>query len=98
MSSITGEKGIWIPIQFWDEGEEKRDHKSEDVRGEKLLELEVEVDDVDEDVEVERPVHGPRCVMEKVWKKLEKIGLVVQGKRQHVEKVKDLDNGNDGDL
>lgn len=74
---------MWIPMQFWDEGVEERGRTSEDVRGEKVLELEVE----DEDVEDEMQLHGARCVMERVWRNLEKIGLVVQRKRQHVDKV-----------
>lgn len=103
LSSITGEKGIWIPVEFWDEGEDvdiRRGSGSGNVGGAKALELELELEPEleDEDVEMEMEVYGIRDVLERVWRKAEQIGLVVQRKKQPMEKVKELDNRHDGDL
>lgn len=96
---------MWIPIEFWDEGDEvgkERGPRGGDVRGEKALEVEVEVE-VDEDVgmEMEMVMDGMKDMAGWVWRKLEKIGLVVQSKRQDIDdmdEIKEPDNGYDGDL
>ena len=85
---------MWIPIEFWDEEDQKRGHKGEDVRGEKVLELEVE----DDEVEAEGEVHGLRYIVGRVWRNLEKTGSLMQRTWQHMENTKELDNEHDGDL
>ena len=87
-----------MPLEFWDDGDEvdqDRGLKSGDVRGEKALE-ELELDD--EDVEMEKSVYGMKNVLARVWRKLENIGLIMQTKRQQLQKAKELDDGHDGDL
>ena len=39
-----------------------------------------------------------RDVLERVWRKLERIGLVVQKTKQQTRKAKEPDTGHDGDL
>lgn len=99
LSGITGEKGMWIPVGIWDGGDEvdgERGREVGDVRGGKGLVLGLE--DGVEGVEGDGGVFGVRDVVERVWKRLEKIGLVVQRGRHRVDKVKELDGGHDGDL
>ncbi len=109
LSSVTGEKGIWIPVEFWDDGDEVGEYRrprSGDVRGEKVVEVEleaelqveVEVGVEDEDAEMEMEVYGVRDVLEGWWRNLEKVGLVVQRKFRRMEKVRKLGDGHDGDL
>ena len=85
---------MWIPIELWDEEDKKRGHKSEDVRGEKVLGLEVE----DDEVEAEGEVHGLRYIIGRVWRNLEKTGSLMQRTWQHMENTKELDKEHDGDL
>ncbi|KAF6220867.1 hypothetical protein HO133_002547 [Letharia lupina] len=111
LSGITGEKGMWIPVGIWDGGDEVdggRGREIGDVRGGEglVLGLEDGVEGVEGDggvfgvegVEGDGGVFGVRDVVERVWKRLEKIGLVVQRGRHRVDKVKELDGGHDGDL
>lgn len=97
---------MWIPIEHCDGGDEvdgKRGSKIGDVRGERTLEMWLEdMDvDVDADVDVEDDDvvgYGVRGFVDRVWRELEKIGLVLERKKQQMEKVKELENGHDGDL
>lgn len=109
LSGVTGEKGIWIPVEFWDGGDgrdggDERDGKqspgSENVKGKKALEAELEAVSVDEDgeMEMEMEAYGRRGVVERIWKELEKLGSVVQRKMEQMQKVKELGDGHDGDL
>lgn len=101
---MTGEKGIWVPVEFWDEveGVDERGSGSEGMRGEKALEgegeAEGEVGVEDGDEGMESRMYGMKDVLERVWRKLERIGLVVQKGEQQMRKIKQLDKGHDGDL
>lgn len=90
---------MWIPVEFWDDGDEvdeKRGWRRADVRRGRALEAELGEEDAD--VEMEMEVYGIRDVLEGWWRRLEKVGLVVQRKFWELEKFKELDDGHDGDL
>lgn len=102
---------MWIPLEFWDEGGDgvrgEGGPRGGDVRGEKVLEeaeledeLALEYGDGDGDGEMEMEVYGVRDMLQWVWRKVEKIGLLVQREKQQVGKCKELDDddGHDGDL
>ncbi len=98
---MIGEKGLWIPDEFWDDGDEvggERSPREEDVRGENVAERVWEVELEDEDEEIKTSLYGMKDVLARVWKKLEEIGLVVQRKEQEIENTNELDDGHDGDL
>lgn len=105
LSGVTGERGMWVPVQFWDGGDEGdgKGVRGGDVRGEKVLvaDFEAELEEKeDEDVELQGKIegYGVRDVLERVWKTVEKIGTVVRRRKQRMERDKELDNGHDGDL
>lgn len=105
LSGVTGEKGMWIPAEFWD-GEEQR--------GERVVVVEVEGEVEGEDVQDEEGEEGEeeevgegeigvqacgvRDVVGRVWRNLQRIGLVGRRERERVGKEKELDNGHGGDL
>ena len=94
-----------MPAEFWDEsGEEDKERVagSEDLRGEKVMDWEREVDldleDDDEDVNWEASVFGVRDALARVWRNLEEKSSVVWRKPQRQGKARVLDDGHDGDL
>ena len=106
-SYITGEQGIWMPADLWDDEDEvgTEPHPGVvSVRGEKALEWDDEVQLADEGVAMHTTVYGMsvdgiRDVLARVWRKLEKASSVVQGTTEKAaEKARELDDGHDGDL
>ena len=106
-SYITGEQGIWMPADLWDDEDEvgtEADSGVVGVRGEKALEWDEEVQLADETVATHRnvygmSVHGMRDVLARVWRKLEKASPGVQRTtKKAAEKARKLDDGHDGDL
>lgn len=107
LSCITGEKGIWMPAEFWDEGdgvEKERGAESGGLRGEKEVNWErdvgLDLEDEHGDVygKMESTVYGARDAIVRVWRDLERAGLVAWRKAQRLGKAGELDDGHDGDL
>lgn len=87
---------MWIPAEFCDGGE-GGSGKGGDVRGERVLEVGLE----DEDLKGEGDWgmgFGVRVVVGWVWSGVERAGLVLQRGMKRVGKVQELDDGHDGDL
>ena len=106
-SWITGEQGIWMPADLWDDEDEvgtEADPEVVGVRGEKALEWDEELQLADEVVATHRnvygmSVYGMKDVLARVWRKLEKASLGVQRTtRKAAEKAGNSDDGHDGDL
>lgn len=106
-SYITGEQGIWMPADLWDDEDKvgtEADSGVVGVRGEKALEWNEEVHLADETVATHRNVYGMsmdgmRDVLARVWRKVEKARSGVQRTtKKAAEKARNLDDGHDGDL
>ena len=106
-SRITGEQGIWMPADLWDDEDAvgtEPDPGVVSVRGEKALEWDEEVQLADEDVVTHRTVYGMsvdgmRDVLARVWRKLEKASSIVQRTtKKAAYKARLLEDGHDGDL
>lgn len=98
---------MWMPVEVLDGGDVSGEKEGEkEVEEEKVLEVEVqgevevefEDEDEDEDVGMEKSAYGIKDVFERVWRKMEKVGLVAQRKKQQRGKAKELDDEHDGDL
>ena len=96
-----------MPADLWDDEDEvgtEPDPGVVNVRGEKALEWDEEVQLADEDVARHMTVYGMsvdgmRDLVVRVWRKLEKVSSVVQRtSKKAAEKARDLDDGHDGDL
>ena len=93
---------MWIPVEFWDGGDEVGGRWKDDggdVRGEKVVEVvEVEGEDVEvEEGEVDVEAYGLRGVIEVIWRKLERTGLIMQWGEQRLKEATEPDYGR-GDL
>ena len=106
-SCITGEQGIWMPADLWDDEDEvgtETDPEVVGVRGEKALEWDEELQLADEVVATHRNVYGMsvdgmKDVLARVWRKLEKANSGVQRTtKKAAEKAGNLDDAHDGDL
>ena len=101
-SCITGEQGIWMPADLWDDEDDvdtKADPGVVGVRGEKALEWDEEVQSAGEKVATHRNVYGMGDVLARVWRKLEQANSVVQRiTKNAAEKARGLDDGHDADL
>lgn len=112
---MTGEKGMWMPVPVCDEEGDGKGGSGRgdggDVRGEKGIEadFEVEEEEGEENVEVVggdgdgdrvlemKGYSGVGDVLERVWRKVERIGTAVLRKQRTVT-ANELGNGHDGDL
>lgn len=95
-----------MPVLGWDDGDGK---VGDDVRGERVLEgdfegelmeelMEEEVEDEDGEVDgKDGSGSGVADVLVRVWRTVERIGIVVR-RRRRVGSAKGLDDGHDGDL
>lgn len=86
---------MWIPVEFWDGGDEVGGRWKDDggdVRGEKMVEVVVEGEDVEvEEGEVDVEAYGLRGVIEVIWTNLRRTGLVMQRGEQRLKEANEPD-------